>query len=300
MHYVIHSITEQHQLLSLPGPEPPLVSVIKFEDIQYIPVNGTVHFSTDFYTIAIKKGCECKFRYGQHYYDHDQGVMSFIAPGQMLSWDADDTPPPAGWLLVMHPDFIRGHALEQKIKEYGFFNYAADEALHLSPGEEKMMETIMENIKQEYCSIIDSYSQDVIISQIELLLTYSNRFYKRQFTTRKAVNAQLLEKLEAVFEQYFKEALPLQKGLPTVTYLAESLSMSPSYLSDMLRSLIGQNATQFIHAKLIEYAKEQLSGTGLSVNEIAYSLGFEHAQSFSKLFKNKTKLTPLEFRRSFN
>jgi len=300
MHYVIHSITEQHQLLSLPGPEHPLVSVIKFEDIQYIPVDGTVHFSMDFYTIAIKKGCECKFRYGQHYYDHDQGVMSFIAPGQMLSWDADDTLPPAGWLLVMHPDFIRGHALEQKIKEYGFFNYATDEALHLSPGEEKMMETIMGNIKQEYCSIIDNYSQDVIISHIDLLLNYSNRFYNRQFITRKHTNNEVLIKLEALLTAYINSPKLKENGLPTVRYISAQMNLSPNYLSDLLKKVTGQTTQQHIHNKLIEKARELLASSSLSVSEIAYYLGFEYPQSLSKLFKQKTSLSPSAFRSSFN
>ncbi|SRR5258708_26681943 len=155
-------------------------------------------------------------------------------------------------------------------------------------------------IEEELKSRIDDFSQDVVISQIELLLNYANRFYKRQFITRKAISNDLLQKLEETLDEYFDNEKSLSKGIPTVQYLSEVLNISPSYLSDMLRSLTGQNAQQHIHNKLIEKAKEKLSITALSVSEIAYELGFEHPQSFSKLFKTKTNLSPLEFRRSFN
>jgi AraC family transcriptional activator of pobA len=155
-------------------------------------------------------------------------------------------------------------------------------------------------IEKELSSRIDDFSQDVVISQLELLLNYANRFYKRQFITRKAVNHDLLQKLEEVLNHYFANKTALSQGLPTVGYLAEQVNLSPSYLSDMLRSLIGQNAQQYIHDKLISTAKENLSTTNLTVQEVAYGLGFEHSQSFSKLFKTKTNLSPLAFRRSFN
>jgi AraC-like DNA-binding protein len=190
--------------------------------------------------------------------------------------------------------------LAKKIKQYGFFSYSANEALHLSDKEKATIISIFKIIEEELNSRIDDFSQDVIISQIELLLNYSNRFYKRQFITRKAVSNDLLQKLEDILDEYFNNEKSLSQGIPTVQYLSEQVNISPSYLSDMLRSLTGQNAQQHIHHKLIEKAKEKLSVTSLSVSEIAYELGFEHPQSFSKLFKTKTKLSPLEFRRSFN
>jgi len=190
--------------------------------------------------------------------------------------------------------------LAKKIKQYGFFSYAATEVLHLSDTEKTTILAVAKIIDEELNSRIDDFSQDVIISQIELLLNYANRFYKRQFITRKAVSNDLLQKLEYVLDEYFDSEKTLSLGIPTVQYLTEHLNISPSYLSDMLRSLTGQNAQQHIHQKLIEKAKEILSTTGLSVGEVAYKLGFEHPQSFSTLFKTKTSLSPLAFRRSFN
>ena len=172
--------------------------------------------------------------------------------------------------------------------------------MHLSDNEKATIISIFKIIEDELNSRIDDFSQDVIISQIELLLNYANRFYKRQFITRKAVSNDLLQKLEEVLDEYFNNEKSLSQGIPTVQYLSENLNISPSYLSDMLRSLTGRNAQQHIHNKLIEKAKEKLSATNLSVSEVAYELGFEHPQSFSKLFKTKTNLSPLEFRRSFN
>jgi AraC family transcriptional regulator, transcriptional activator of pobA len=192
------------------------------------------------------------------------------------------------------------YPLAKKIKEYGFFSYVANEALHLSEKEKETVLSIFKIIDEELNSRIDDFSQDVIISQIELLLNYSNRFYKRQFITRKGINNDLLQKLEAILDDCFNDEKSLMEGIPTVQFLSAKLNISPSYLSDMLRSLTGQNAQQHIHNKLIDKAKEKLSTTDLSVSEIAYQLGFEHPQSFSRLFKTKTTLSPLEFRASFN
>ena len=296
---IINSISEQHRLLSLPKPEHPLVSLIDFSDVARNSSGFVGTFAFNFYTVAIKKGFKGKLKYGQNYYDFDEGVMSFIAPGQLLSKENSDDDPQAGWLLVIHPDFLRNYPLGKKIKEYGFFSYATNEALHLSEKEEKMVETIMKNIEQEYRSSIDKFSQDVMISHIELLLNYSNRFYNRQFITRKHANNDLLTKLEELLDDYFKGEKVQEFGLPTVRYISEKLNISPNYLSDMLRSLTGQSTQQHIHDKVIEKAKEILTSTSFSVGEIAYRLGFETPQSFNKLFKNKTQVSPLEYRNSF-
>jgi AraC family transcriptional regulator, transcriptional activator of pobA len=190
--------------------------------------------------------------------------------------------------------------LAQAIKEYGFFSYAVNEALHLSEKEEAMIASIMLNIEQEYRAAIDSFSQDVMVSHMELLLTYANRFYNRQFITRKHAHNDLLIRLEALLSDYFKGDHVREMGLPTVQYISDQLNMSPNYLSDTLRQLTGQSTQQHIHDKLIEKAKESLTTTSLSVSEIAYQLGFEYPQSFSKLFKSKTRVSPLEFRQTFN
>jgi AraC-like DNA-binding protein len=254
----------------------------------------------NFYKISYKPRLSGRVRYGQHYYDFDEGGLLFAAPGQIIGSNEEHAGVCSSYTLLIHPDFLLGYALAKKIKQYGFFSYAANEALHLSDKEKETIIGIFKIIEEELNSRIDDFSHDLIISQIELLLNYANRFYKRQFITRKTLSNDLLQQLEEVLDNHFNNDRSTNEGIPTVQYLAEQLHISPSYLSDMLRSLTGQNAQQHIHHKLIEKAKEKLSTTSLSVSEVAYELGFEHPQSFSKLFKTKTNLSPLEFRQSFN
>lgn len=293
-----NSISDLHRALGLPKPLHPLVSLVDNSRIAIQKDQLPSAFLFNFYKISYKKSLRGKIRYGQNYYDFDEGGMVFTSPNQLLATD-DDTEY-LGYTLLVHPDFIRSYPLGKNIKNYGFFSYSVHEALHLSEKEKSVILGIFSNIEDELQSAIDNFSQDVIISQIELILNYSNRFYKRQFITRKAVNNDLLAKLETLTDDYFKDQTALMKGLPTVQYLAEQLNVSPHYLSDMLRSLTGQNAQQHIHNKIIDKAKEMLSISSLSVAEVAYQLGFEHPQSFNKLFKRKTNLSPLEFRQSFN
>jgi AraC family transcriptional regulator, transcriptional activator of pobA len=242
-----------------------------------------------------------KIKYGQGYYDFDEGGLLFAAPNQVVGGVNDEEVSVCSlYTLLIHPDFFLRYPLAKKIKQYGFFSYAANEALHLSDKEKATIISIFSIMDEELNSRIDDFSQDVNISQIELLLNYANRFYKRQFLTRKAVSSELLQKLEEILDEYFSNEISLSQGVPTVQYLSEQLNISSSYLSDMLRSLTGQSAQQHIHQKLIEKAKEILSTTSLSVGEVAYQLGFEHPQSFSKLFKTKTNLSSIGFRRSFN
>jgi AraC-like DNA-binding protein len=203
-------------------------------------------------------------------------------------------------LLLIHPDFLWNTSLAKKIKDYEYFGYSTHEALHLSDKEEDTITNIIRNIAQEYRSNIDRFSQDVIIAQIELLLTYADRFYNRQFITRKIANHNIINRLEDILNEHFHNEELARKGLPTVQYIADKLNTSPNYLSSLLKLLTGQSTQQHIHDQLIEKAKERLSTTQLSVSEIAYELGFEHSQSFSKLFKTKTNLSPLKFRQSFN
>jgi len=293
-----NSISDLHRVLGLPKPLHPLVSLVDNTSIAIDKDHLPPSFLLNFYKISYKKGLHGKIRYGQNYYDFDEGGLIFTSPNQLLA-TTDDTEY-QGHTLLIHPDFIRNYPLGKNIKNFGFFSYAVHEALHLSDKEKAIVLAIFKNIEDELQSTIDDFSQDVIVTQIELLLNYSNRFYKRQFITRKAVSSDLLSKIENLLSDYFNNEAPLMNGLPTVQYLAEQLNVSPRYLSDMLRSLTGQNAQQHIHNKLIEKAKEILSISNLSVAEIAYQLGFEHPQSFNKLFKSKTNLSPLEFRQSFN
>jgi AraC family transcriptional regulator, transcriptional activator of pobA len=300
--YRIKTISQYHQLMGLPKPEHPLVSVINLESIKHPAGNDPLNFVFDFYSISLKRNFNAKIKYGMQEYDFDEGVMFFISPNQVFGIEVNkkEELKPSGWLLLVHPDFLWNTALAKTIKKYEYFSYTVNEALHLSDKEETMITGIIQLIDQEYRSNIDKYSQDVIIAQLELLLTYSERFYHRQFLTRKITNHKILNRLEDFLEEYFESEEISQKGLPTVHYIAESLNISPGYLSGLLKTLTGQSTQQHIHDKLLEKAKEKLSTTDLSVSEIAYELGFEHLQSFSKLFKTKTNLSPLEFRQSFN
>jgi AraC family transcriptional activator of pobA len=299
----IKTIREFHQLRSLPKPEHPLISVIDVGALNDLTKKEEqLSFVYDFYCIALKRNFSAKMRYGQQAYDFDEGVMFFIAPGQVLGININQNTKmkQSGWMLLIHPDFLWNTPLAKTIKHYEFFDYSVNEALFLSEKEEGIIGAILKNIEQEYRANIDKFSQDIIIAQLELLLTYSERFYHRQFITRKIANHQILDRLEQLLNSYFDSDEIAQKGLPTVTYIAQELNISSSYLSSLLKVLTGLNTQQHIHQKLIGKAKEKLSTTSLSVSEIAYELGFEHPQSFSKLFKTKTNLSPLAFRQSFN
>jgi AraC-like DNA-binding protein len=299
----IKSITEFHSLLHLPKPEHPLISVVDYAVLVNAKKDTEINtIISDHYTISVKRGLGEKMRYGQQSYDFDEGVMYFMAPGQLLQTSKMiiSEVKPSGWILLIHPDFLWKTALAANIKRYEFFDYSVNEALFLSEKEELTLNNIIQNIKQEYHANIDSFSQNIIISQLETLLNYAERFYQRQFITRKITNHQVLDRLEKLLEVNFQGDELLRKGIPSVQHIADALNVSPSYLSGLLKLLTGQSTQQHIHDKLIEKAKEKLSTTDLSVSEIAYSLGFEHPQSFSKLFKSKTNLSPLEFRQSFS
>lgn len=295
----IKTISEFHRFRNLPKPEHPLISVINFEAIKQPPGEEVKSLVNDFYAIALKRSFNARLKYGQQDYDFNEGIMAFMAPGQVFSIEAGADLKHSGWLLLVHPDFLWHTPLAQAIRRYEYFSYAAHEALHLSDKEEATITGILQNVRNEYQSNIDKFSEGVIIAQLELLFTYAERFYHRQFITRKVANHKILEQLEKILTDYFNSDSLVEKGLPSVQYMAESLNVSPSYLSGMLRVLTGQSTQQHIHDKLIEKAKEKLSTTDLSVSEIAYALGFEHSQSFSKLFKSKVKVTPLEYRQSF-
>jgi len=294
------TISEFHKFRGLPKPEHPLISVINLADVNTL-AKGESSILFDFYSIALKRNFNAKIRYGQQEYDFDEGIMFFISPGQLFRIEVkDENLKQSGWMLLVHPDFLWNTGLSNTIKQCEFFDYSVHEALFLSEKEEKTIGAIMQNIQNEYCSNIDKFSQNVMLAQLDLLLTYSDRFYHRQFLTRKISNHSVLNKVENILNAYFENDTMIKNGLPTVQYIAESLNMSPNYLSGLLKVLSGQSTQQHIHDKLIQRAKEKLSVTDLSVSEIAYTLGFEHPQSFSKLFKSKTSLSPLEFRASFS
>lgn len=294
-----HSLTALHKAMGQSAPLHPLISILDYSKAVFDPEDFEDGIVLDFYKISFKTHFKGQLKYGQGFYDFEEGGMSFVSPGQILRMQ-DEEADYSGWSLHIHPDFIRPYSLGKNIKQYGFFSYSAAEALYLSEKEKANILGIFNSIQEELNERIDSFSQDVIISQIELLLNYSNRFYNRQFVTRKVVNHDLLTRMEQLLNDYFDNEETLKNGLPTVEYLAGQLNLSPRYLSDMLRSLTGQNAQQHIHEKLIEKAKDYLTATNLSVAEVAYQLGFEHPQSFNRLFKKKTSLTPIEFKQSYN
>ena len=294
----INSVKELHSYMGLPSPLNPLITIIDHSQTQSNIQESDQKLLLDFYNISIKRSFKGKLKYGKNHYDFDDGTMSFIAPNQIISVDNDKERNMDGWSLLFHPDLIRQYPLAKAMKSYGFFSYTVNEALHLSEEEEKTIEVIIQNIQKEINSRLDQFSQDVIVSNLELLLSYCNRFYSRQFLTRKMATDDLLTKFEIKLDHYFSDNSNLV--LPTVEKLATELNVSSPYLSDMLRNITGQNTQQHIHEKVIEKAKELLTTTNLTVSEIAYQLGFEYPQSFSKLFKSKTNLTPSAYRLSYN
>jgi AraC family transcriptional activator of pobA len=298
----LKTIHQYHKLMGLPKPDHPHVSVINIGDIKTFPFEESISLVYDFYCIALKTYKNISYKYGQQKNDLEDGVLFFMAPNQVITIEIDKLSEvkAAGQLLFVHPDLLWNTSLAKSINKYDFFDYSANEALFLSEKEELKILLILQNIQQEYQGNIDNFSEDVIIAQLELLLTYADRYYHRQFLTQKLSNHKTLIILEEILDDYFKGNDLSSKGLPSVQFISDQLNISQSYLSRLLKTLTGQSTQQHIHEKLIARAKEKLSTTTLSVSEIAYELGFEHSQSFSKLFKTKTNFSPLEFRQSFN
>jgi len=299
----IKSISEFHRLRGFPKPEHPLISVVQLGSVNadFLKVSGNMIF--DFYCIALKHNFNLKVKHGQQPYDFDEGIMSFLAPGQVFGMEQETTETEnkiTGWMILIHPDFLWNTNLAKKIKDYLFFGYSVNEALFLSEKEEATILAVMQNIRREYQSNIDRFSQDLMLANLEVLLNYTDRFYNRQFLTRKIDNHQILKRLEMVLNDYFSTGKLGQSGLPTVQDISEKLNISRNYLSSLLKITTGRNTQQHILDKLVEIGKERISSTSLSVSEIAYELGFEHPQSFSRMFKTQTGLSPLAFRALFN
>ena len=300
----IKSISEFHRLRNLPKPEHPLISIIDYANLKFSDEEKgqKLRATFDFYSISIKRNLSGKLQYGQQLYDFDEGLMAFLAPNQVFGIEVfkEEITNQSGWILMIHPDFLCNTSSAKNIKNYEYFNYSLNEALFLSENEEVIINNIVENIEQEYHSNIDKFSKQIIVTHLENLLSYAERFYNRQFITREKANHQILERLENLLTDYFESNNLTTTGLPTVQYISDQLNISSTYLLTLLKTLTGRTTQQHIHDKLIANAKEKLSTTDLSVGEIAYELGFEHLQSFSKFFKTKTKLSPMAFRQSFN
>ena len=298
--YRLKTVSQYHKFRGLPGPAHPLISVFRIEEITKLRNDEPEHIVQDFYSVALKKNVNTTLHYGQQAYDFDEGKLFFIAPHQVYSLRGRKNLTHSGWLLLIHPDFFWNTSLMRKIKQYEYFGYSVNEALYLSEKEEETVVGTLQSIEEECRSNIDKFSKPVIISQIELLLNYADRFYHRQFITREKENHRILAQLEKVLTDYFNNENLMGNGLLSVLDVSNSLNISPNYLSGLLKVLTGKSTQQHIHDKLIEKAREKLSISELSISEIAYDLGFEYSQSFSKLFKSKTGLTPSEFRQSFN
>ena len=293
---VLKTVTDYTRLCGLPAPAHPLLTIIDLEQTRnnVLPAN-LPPLMQQLYTVWVKKNLKGKVHYGHQSYDFGEGVMGFQAPGQVFAIDATlDISEISGWMVVFHPDLLRKYPLGNKIASYGFFSYAVHEALHLSAQEELALDVLLATIRAECERPIDAFSQDVLVSQLDVLLNYANRFYHRQFLTRRTVEHDLLTRFEAQLAAYF--TTDGEQPLPTVQHFADALHVSPAYLSDMLRTLTGQSTQQHIHHALIEKAKRLLLNTSLTINETAFQLGFEYPQYFSRLFKSKTGLTPAAFR----
>jgi AraC-like DNA-binding protein len=274
----------------------PLVAVVDFSKTKD-HIEEESRITTDFYSVMFKNYCKSFVTYGRKTIDFNEGSLICMAPNQVITIDTEIEPRenPMGWGLFFHPDLIRNTSLNAKMKDYSFFSYEIAEALHLSEKEKQLLFECIVKIQTELKENIDDYSQTIIVSTIELLLNYCNRFYGRQFITRKATNRDILAKVEALLKQYFSiKTLP--NGLPTVKHLADAVHLSPGYLGDLLKKETGLNAQEHIHQYVIEEAKNILLNSNQSVSEIAFHLGFEYPQYFSRLFKQKTGKTPLEFR----
>jgi len=297
--FIIDSISQAHRSMGLPAPKHPLVSVVQTKDFNTKQDFTGIKIVNNLYQITLKQlGCGNLY-YGKNSYDYEEGTLVFTSPGQVTMFEGEmptEDDSNAGWILAFHPDLIRKSSLADKMSQYSFFNYEVNEALHLSAEELKTIEDLLDKIVIEYNQNLDKHSQNLIISNIELMLDYCTRFYDRQFYTRSNLNLDYVSKFEKTLKTYFDTGRVHEMGLPNVRFLAQELNFSASYLSDLLKKETGKTAQEHIHLFVIEKAKNKLLNSKNSISEIGYSLGFEYPQHFSNLFKSKTGLSPSEYR----
>ena len=294
----IESISHFNQLMGIPAPEHPLITVYEQEKREGLPAEyQNIRFTTEMYAILFKDNISGSLRYGRNAYDFQHGTLLFVSPGQVIEFnEEDDYDQNQGWVLVFHPDLIRKSTLGANIDEYTFFSYDVHEALHLSQKEQDFINEVVIQIKQEYSQNIDKHSQRLIISNLELLLNYCTRFYDRQFYTRTNFNKDFVSQFEHTLKAYFNSEKPIEMGIPSVSYFGREMNMSASYLSDLLKKETGKSIKSHINDFIIDKAKTTLLNSEDAVSEIAYQLGFEYPQSFTRLFKSKMGLSPLEYR----
>lgn len=293
----VKTISQVHNYFGLEKPKHPLVTLYSHDKLNFYPEHNNKRVAIDLYQVTIKECGEGNMGYGRNTYDFHESTMLFIKPGQVITvgnWSEEEAV--GGLTLMFHPDIIRKSPLGKHIEDYSYFSYDVNEALHLSDEERKSIIELMYKIEKEYSLNIDKHSQKLIISTIELLLDYCNRYYDRQFYTRTNLNKDIVTKFEQLLSAYYKSEKHLEVGLPSVSYCGAELNMSPNYLSDMLKKETGRNAQEHIHFYVIDLAKTQLLSSSESISQIAYSLGFEYPQHFSKLFKSKTGMSPAEYR----
>jgi AraC-like DNA-binding protein len=290
----IESISDLHDLVKQPRPRHPLISVVDHTKFYTGRPEEDALYRFGFYSISCKK-FEGLLHYGKSHYDFREGSLMFTAPGQVIG-GGPSCKVYEGWAMFIHPDLLYGTALGKKMHQYTFFHYEVNEALHISEEEDMIVKDCINKIAREYMQTIDKHTQSLIVSNVELLLNYCNRFYDRQFYTRAKVNLDVVQRFEALLKNYFDQGTLIETGLPPVTYFASKLNLSPNYLSDLLQKSTGKSTVEHIHIELVEKAKSLLWGTGGSISEIAYELGFEHPSHFTKIFKAKTGKSPSEFR----
>lgn len=295
--YRINTLDELFKALDLPSPKHPLISIVDFRKTPITIALPNVKVVCGFYQIGFKGGGPGSIKYGRERYDYQDGSMMYIAPNQVLEYgDIDYKDYDQNWMLVISPELLQSSSLASKMDDYDFFEYQANEALHVSEKEKGIIESIVEKIQLELDSNMDDFSEEVIISNVELLLNYSKRFYNRQFITRKRFSNDVVDKFEVVLKDYFQQGLQTQQGIPTAAYMADKLCYSPNYLNGLMKKATDKSVLELIHAKVIELAKVELLNSEKNVSEIAFALGFEYSQYFSRLFKKKTGMTPNEFR----
>lgn len=290
----ISSITEVHRFIGAEKPLHPLITVIrKWPEINFDFTD--VKMTSDLYIIGLK-GENGSIGYGRNSYDYQEGTVVYISPKQVLSFDNTQKESGDSWTLFFHPDLIRKSELGTTISQFEFFEYDLHESLHISDNEKQILDGFVNFIETELHQNIDKHSQELIITNIYSILKYSQRFYDRQFYTRTNFNKDIIIRFEQVLKSYFTTENLVEKGIPTVSDCGKAMNMSAKYLSDLLRNETGRTAKDHIHDYIIEKAKNSLLGTNLTVSEIAYSLGFEYPQHFSKLFKTKTGYNPGDYR----
>lgn len=293
----IENISQLYEMMYQEKPLHPLIGVIDFSKHNIRDYNE-MRVSLGFYCVMFKNLCPGAMRYGRNYYDFQEGTLFFTAPNQVIAMEnLDETEDVYGWALIFHPDLIRGTSLSTKMKDYSFFSYDLYEALHLSVQEQQKLGSIIKDIKSELKLNIDKHSKTLVVSSIELLLNFCNRYYDRQFITRTVKNKDIISDFDRLLKSYFESDELQNLGFPSVKYFAEQLHFSPNYLSDLLKKETGKNGTEHIQYHVIELAKNKLLSSSVSVNEIAYELGFEYPQYFSKMFKKNSGMTPVEYRK---